>query len=254
MNEKIKIKNIKPLYEENFNEFFEEVFFQQELHVIKQENGETIIELDTNYKYCKGVIFSTEEGVYTDTKIGLMQFGHYVLNPLPKEFLLAPHSYFYEKQIFDLNIPAAGNTITVTYQGAAELEQRDLTVIFILTNKKPKPINYNYDYVALTSIDSDITTSIYLNNNVKCISEIGFNRFMYGNYSAPGRFTLSTSIKTLFNSEDDTIEAIFPSWEYLPVRERLIKLYLPVNIKLYLRVVGIVTDQSFLFVYKYIEK
>jgi len=159
----------------------EKIFYQFETFTLTGNTEEYEFDLDNNFEYCKG--FSIVDSNFSSSNygrsliVGVKQFGKWIIKPIPR--------LLFSTVLNDIQFIAGGSKVKIYIDrtrlgtGVTNIE---LTVCFLLTNKKPTFINPKIDYYQQQTIvpntTGNVTERIVLVNEVVKIKRIWI-RWLY---------------------------------------------------------------------------
>ena len=166
-------------------EIEDDIFYQMVQLSYKAKYYEYDITLNERYKYLIGVAFSSDNGfgitADADSKVyptvGISKNGRFIFNMVPGYFLMKNNVT--KRNYFELKQKAEGEKLKVHIKDM-NVENDDLVVIFILSNKEPKDVKYKYGSTQFNIINAEQfgstlkTELLLLENDVDIITEVNY--------------------------------------------------------------------------------
>ncbi|MBN2664387.1 MAG: hypothetical protein JXR68_12120 [Bacteroidales bacterium] len=251
-----------------FQQIEDDVFYQMVQLTPKSQYYEYEITLNERYKYLKGVAFTSDNGFgstpdvnsFKFPEVGISKNGRFILNMLPGSFLIKDGHI--TRNTIDLKEEANGSKLKVHIKDM-HVENDDLCVIFILTNKEPKSVLYKYAGIQFNIFNDQPTQYVTYTKQLlleKDVSEIVGINYFNNNKSA------STSTSCIVRDEQYQYfnplipRLLKPSHNTEDFIDRIVPQGIPNTLKIYLdaTVYGLNNDgylpldvHTFGFVYKY---
>lgn len=153
-----------------------DIFIQTETITLSNEVGKYPVVLNSNYKYCNGIIVNS--GI--DCTFGIIDKGVYILDEAPLFIYQPANTMKFEEKIIPLNTPAKG-TQKYVYFDKRGVVVPSIDVMFILSNEETpdyKKRNVSFDILPL--IVGVNTGQIYFNNYMKNVIGYNFDHLIVG--------------------------------------------------------------------------